>query len=496
MSNGITTDAHSVAPGQIQFYDSIQPPLPSGSYTLQATQQINGLPSETVAPYVATQSMVVDGPRFSINGSIVHTLFPPANQEGNFSTSLPHAVFSDFSLPWSRKIDAAAPEGAAQTPWIGLLTLYPADYVTATQSGQPPVSSPKTVTVQQLVQPESASILGPALTDYAASANQNVTVIDVSVALFQTIAPLLEEVPYLAHARVVNTDGKVMLGMDDDGCFSVVVGNRLPLGNAKNRVALVSYEGHQNHLRGSSIPPQYTTIRLVLLYAWEFTASAFTGSFVSLMEDLCKPGRGGVSLLQMPHTEVTDSNPLAKEALEIGFVPLQNDMRVGEQSTAWYRGPLVPAPTKRDFMYGPYHYSDHAMHYDPEYGLFNHAYSAAWQIGRLLALSDASFATGIFNWRNTYLKAITLQAKNTTAQAYRSVLDEVAGTSISDKSYVSATLNLLASFTKLQWPQRVNRADKMLADSLPGVLTDKQVQSLVQKQEDPLIGLIKKFKTS
>ncbi len=496
MSNGITTDAHSVAPGEIQFYDSIQPPLPSGSYTLRATQQINGLPGETVAPYVAEQAMTVDGPRFGINGSTVHTLYPPANQEGNFSTSLPHAVFNDFSLPWSRKIDATAPEGATQTPWMGLLTLYPADYVPPSQEVGPPVSSPKTVTVQQLVTPEHTYILGPALTDYSSAAGQDVTVIDVDIALFQTIAPLLEEVPYLAHARVVNTDGKVMLGMNDDGCFSVVVGNRLPLADAKNRIALVSYEGHQDHLRGSVIPPQYTTIRLVLLYAWEFTASAFTGSFVSLMEDLCKPGRGGVSLLQMPHAQATDSDPLAKEALEIGFVPLQNDMRIGEQSTSWYRGPLVPAPTKRNFMYGPYHYSDHAMHYDPEYGLFNHAYSAAWQIGRLLALSDASFASGIFNWRNSYLKAITLGAKNAAAQSYRSVVEEVAGTPSGDESYVSATLNLLSSFTRVKWPLRVTREDRMLADSLPGVLTTKQVQALVQKQEDPLIGLIKKFKTS
>lgn len=496
MSNSITTDPHSVAPGMIQFYDSIQPPLPSGKYTLEARQEIDGLPGETVDPYIATQQMVIDGPRFAINGSTVHTLYPPANQEGNYSAALPHAVFTDFSLPWSRKIDATAKEGEGQIPWISLLTLYPSEYTKPSSETPAQVSEPATVTVQQLVTPDDTTILGPALTNYDDVKNQKVSVIDMDVSLFQTITPLLEELPYLAHGRVVNTDGKVMLGMNDDGSFSVVVGNRMPQAASKNRVALVSYEGHQNHLRGNVIDPKYKTIRMALLYTWEFTAAKATGSFRLLMQDICAPGRGGVSLLQMPKAPETDENKLAKEALEIGFVPLQNQMRVGEQSTAWYRGPLVPAPTQRDFMYGPYHYSDHAMHYDPEYGLFNHAYSAAWQIGRLLALSDATFANGMFNWRNTYLKEVTRLAKNAEANKFRASVNEEAELPENEKSFVGATLNMLADFSKIKWPQQVNRNKKMLPDSLPGVLTEKQVETLVKKPEDPLVALSKKIKKS
>ncbi|WDF57258.1 hypothetical protein [Mucilaginibacter sp. KACC 22063] len=490
----IETGPGTIGVGLIRFYDSIQPPLPAGNYTLQATQVVKGVTDKDDPQYQAEQKLLVNGPRFSIDAASIHSLYPPANQTGTYDNSLPNVVFNNFSLPWSREIDPTdgsnqqvdAPAAINQIPWMGLLTIYAADMEGTT----PFVGRPFSTTVTQFQQ-APANVLLPVLGSIT-NPDEALNAVDINLAYFQSIAPTITELPMLAHARQVNTGGKVMLGMNDDGCFSVLIGNRLPGAGMKNLVFMVSYEGHQSHLNGAVIPGGYDTIRLVLLGSWEFTGSASIGSFKTLMADLCDPGRGGVDLLQMPMADATAQNELAKEALEISYIPLQNAMRDGERSTSWYRGPMVAAPTRRDFSYGPYLYSDHAMQYDPEFGLFNHAYSAAWQIGRLLALSDASFASGLFAWRNKYLASITKIAKNEEVKQKA----QVFGLSARNEEFdiVSGMMSLFSDkFSKVDWPQFRTRAELAPAEYLTGKLQEDEIQALLESDEDPLLELKKKI---
>ncbi|OZG72740.1 hypothetical protein BTA51_14550 [Hahella sp. CCB-MM4] len=501
MSTKVTVGSGAIGAGEIKFYDSIQPPLTAGSYTLQATQTIQNLPGQKDDPtYVASQQLRVDGPRFTLDPSQISSVFPPANQLGNFDNDLPHIVFNNFALPWSREINPLS-QDINQIPWMGLLTLYPDDMPSMTNVN-PNVSPPQTITVSELIHPSNAKVLPPDLGDTIYEPDSTkVTVVDVNLAFFQAIAPSLDELPFLAHGRQVNTDGKVMLGMDADGCFSLLVGNRLPMatddGITKNTIYLVSYEGHQDHLHGSTISGDYNQIRLVLLGSWEFSAAPARGSFIQLMEDLCDKGRGGVTLYQMPKQQTNlplTPNVTVDEALDIGYVALQNNMRVGENATSWYRGPLVPAPTKRDFSYGPYIFSDHAMQYDPGTGIFNHAYSAAWQIGRLLALSDATFAQQLFQWRMDYITEINNDAKNEEIQLKASAMmaPEANGAAV---NMVSATQSLMATkLSKVKWPKVTPRTQTTLGDHLPGIMNSDEVSAIHQSGEDPLIELSRKLK--
>jgi hypothetical protein len=494
MKTDINTNEETIAPGKIRFFDSIQPPLEAGTYTLAAEQKILDIPGETVKPYTTNQQILIDGPRFVLNPAQIHTVYPPANHTGTFDDVLPNIVFNNFSLPWSRAIDphptkAQDPEGN-NIPWMGLLTLYPDDL--AEIAGKVKVESPQTITVAELTQSGDPKILRPALGDLFGADKEQVSVVDMDLVFFQSIAPTLAELPFLAHARTVNTGGKVLLGMNDDGCFSLVVGNRLPMADAKNSIYLVSYEGHQAHLRGSTIGGEYTKIRLVLLGSWQFTADVSKGSFIQLMADLCEKGRGGVSFLQMPGAAAMSAT--AKDAIEMGYVPLQHHMRQGEMATSWYRGPLMPAPTKRDMMYGPYHYSDQAIHYDPEFGLFNHAYSAAWQIGRLLSLSDGSFSNALFYWRNTYLKALVNEAKKVGPEKMLAISCMGEGASI-PVNMMAAVQNLFTEgFKKVAWPQVKVRTEIDPGAHLPGLFTDEEKVMIIENEEDPLLMLAKKLK--
>lgn len=499
MTNKVTTGPDTIGVGQIEFYDSIQPPLTAGSYTLKATQTVNNLPGETSDPgYVTEQALRVDGPRFTLNPSQIDSVYPPANQLGQFENDLPHIVFKNFALPWSRQINPLSTT-IGQTPWMGLLTLYP-DELASAANPNARVAMPQTVTLSQLVNP-GGDILPPVLGTLFEPDDTKVSVVDIDVDFFQAIAPSLDELPYLAHGRQVNTGGKAMQGMDADGCFSLVVGNRLPLAAAdgiiRNTVYLVSYEGHQDHLNGSTIDNNYKKIRLVLLGGWHFNAAAARGSFVQLMEDLCQTGRGGVALYQIPKQASgvsAESNDVVEEALDIGYVALQNNMRVGENATSWYRGPLVPAPTKRDFQYGPYIFSDHAMHYDPDTGIFNHAYSSAWQIGRLLALSDATFAKGLFKWRADYVAQVSSDAKHEYVQATarRMMVPKVGEFQM---NMVGATQSMMADkLAKVKWPKVTTRRQATLGEHLPGVMTQAEIDAIHESDVDPLIELAKKLK--
>jgi hypothetical protein len=430
MSNPIPTAPGTVGAGEILFHDSVQPPLPVGRYTLSAEQKVLDVRGETVPPFTAEQAFRVDGPQFRLDPAAVHMVFPPAEKQGAYFGILPNIVFNDFSLPWARPLQpGTAPE--KPEPWMALLTVYDTEL-------DEKVGKPRTVTPAEVARPAEAGVLPPCISvpPPAPRGADPVSVVDVELAWFRAIAPTRAELPFLAHGRTVNTDGKVMLGMDEDGSFSLVVGNRQVKNGGGSTVLLVSLEGHQDHLAGGpairacdgSTPAQpFTRIRLVLLASWSFTALELPGTFLKLIENLAEE-RGGVHLLRLPAAEAApppavpgDARALgeaaAREALELGYVALRNEMRSGEVTTSWFRGPLAAAPTARDHAYGPYRFSDHAVHYDPATGLFDHAYAGAWQIGRLLALSDGPFARALFDWRRSWHSALRARVESEAVEA-------------------------------------------------------------------------------
>jgi hypothetical protein len=494
MSGPQVTAPATVAPGDIRFYDSIQPPLVAGQYKLTAKQEIKGLKEGPVNPYSADLPFEVNGPRFQIDPATIHMVFPPANQQGSYNDVLPNIVFKNFALPWLRNIDPTGGEDAKSPPWIALLTIYDTEMPVGPNDVPPPGSNPQfatptTVPVGQVVAPTEANVLPPALPGVDPASKDLALVADINLAFFRAIVPKSNELSFLAHARAVNTDGKVVLGLDEDGCFSVVVGNRMAKPGATNTVLLVSVEGHQAHLPGGGpIDPKYTKIRLVVLGSWSFQAAANPGSFLALMAQLCDKGRGGVKLLQMPQQPTSD--PLAQQAIEIGYVPLANDMRIGETSTAWYRGPFAAAPTAEDFAYGPYPYSDKTIHYDPDYGVFNHAYAAAWQIGRLAALSDANFAKSLSDWRRSHFAALSgaAQTRDVEGRIAANLSGQPVGAGLGAHllhfmvTQVNDAKHLLPTVTPRD-------RDPRLAEQLPGVLGRSDLDAILQSGEDPLLML-------
>jgi hypothetical protein len=129
--------------------------------------------------------------------------------------------------------------------------------------------------VADLLQPPSGT-LGPTVTPHTGDAT-TCQAIDISAATFTALTPRLAELPYLAHARQVNTGDKVTSIAMTSGWFSVVIGNRFPqstTGSGRFYIAhLVSLEGFAPYLVDDpSWPVGITTVRLASLYSWVFTS--------------------------------------------------------------------------------------------------------------------------------------------------------------------------------------------------------------------------------
>lgn len=437
------------------FHSSCQPPLGAGDYRLKVGHQLvkgttrvdsgsRPLPPEQVHNFTIT------GPRFSLDPGEIHAAYPPQNSRGTFARRLPMIVLRRRTLPWERPIDGAAlAAAAAPAPWMALL-LFEEQEVT--------LLDPPTSTVGYIVNADRVpNIEGPVL--IPAPTNDELALpvagIEVPLSKFAEVAPTEEELRFLTHVREVNTEDKELLGMDEDGWFSVVVGNRLPEEGKKYVACLVSLEGCRVYLptatstrhltvRGAralrvaegrqaererrraaadrrgrvdrpGLPVAVTTptlvtrvpiattgpvrrIRLIALARWRFECKP-GGDFGEIIQAIVTNNQ----VAMFPEVSPTPSaigvirppNPLA---IDTGHIPLPATTRLGESVTVWYRGPLVPTTVARDPA-GPYHTADQARRVDPDTGMENVGYAAAFEIGRLLALADPVFAIELLRWR-------------------------------------------------------------------------------------------------
>jgi len=152
--------------------------------------------------------------------------------------------------------------------------------------------------------------------------------------------------------------------------------------------------------------------RFPVLAHWSFTVTA-DGTFEQYMQNLDvgllgtlhgdKPAQPAPTTTAGPPPDVRPAPELA----ETGHVGLDHLTRRGDQVRAWFRGPAAPHPTVREQAptSGPQkgrlpfaHTSDQLRVVVPD-GREDVSYAAAYEIGRLLALSQSAVVTALMRWR-------------------------------------------------------------------------------------------------
>ncbi|UQI49635.1 hypothetical protein M1P56_17105 [Streptomyces sp. HU2014] len=391
---------------RVAFHDFRRPEAPAGAYTLTAEHRLtkNGVRIDSPAIPATEQQFEIRAVRFVLDPSSVHARYPAEGATGDFSRTLPHITLNRSILPWERLLKArSVPE---QAPWLALM-VFRAGELPDDPEG---LGRTSTRTVDELRQPP-AGTLGPELSDIGITPgiDSRCQSIDVPAGLFTALVPREEELHYLAHVRDVSprppqrADAEILT----EGQYAVLAANRFPRPSGTYTAHLVSLEGFDGKLEPGRLPVGTNTVRLCVLHSWTFTSDpAGTQNAAALFDNLVAPARAdreNLALRLRPSGNVAarsapEAEQYAARRLHLGYTPLPYRLLSGETTYGWYRGPLLPvmAAATRDFARDtPKTTADHALIYEPEHGLFDISYAAAWTLGRTLALSDPGYSEEI-----------------------------------------------------------------------------------------------------
>jgi hypothetical protein len=150
--------------------------------------------------------------------------------------------------------------------------------------------------------------------------------------------------------------------------------------------------------------------RFPVLAHWSFTTTD-GATFEELMLGLDVGFLGSLPREEEPPPGAPPPPPRTRpepEVTETGHLGLGHLTRRGDRTQAWYRGPLSPHVTERDarveggdddeVVLPVAHASDHLRRVTPD-GREDLSYAAAFEIGRLLALSQPSVVAAQMRWR-------------------------------------------------------------------------------------------------
>lgn len=186
-------------------------------------------------------------------------------------------------------------------------------------------------------------------------------------------------------------------------------------------------------------------LRFPVLAHWSFTTNE-GATFEKLMQGLDVGLLGSVAEAP-PNTPAAGARP---EVVQTGHVGLSHRTRRGDPVRAWYRGPCVPFPTARDSTskdapLALAHSADQLRRVIPD-GREDLALAAAFEIGRLLALSQLSVVSALLRFRGEQFGAG--RVREVLAQLLPFALPQLKGERVDMGRFVALeVLNVLSTNT-------------------------------------------------
>lgn len=446
------------------------PSLQGRTYEVEINQVVETAAGEKPKePLKTLQEFKVLVPRFSLCDGVIHSVYPPPGHEDK-SNTLPAVVFNEATLPWIRAGSRGRdkPENRPKdyfrnrTPWLAVLSftedelmLPPADasggdnifnQVKGLEKG---VQQTATLGIKGVPVAELGSVRGTATPitydKDVDGTDAHADIIMVKRQLFQalfsqydksgkaiaTSTPYAYHHRYLAHERIVNTQGMAVAGTasdeDERGTFGVVVSHRAGPSNIAApttvHVHLVSIEGVEE-MRPWPIAGDIRYVALSTLHSWTYTC--LPPSSRTLYDDFVDLGNS-VGLLRpvlSKETEArlqatTPAGPRMLARLMEGFSMSRYRTQTGEMTASFLRGPLVPCDVKLpDWWHAVSMTGQDLQFLDRELGIMDLSYSAAWQLGRSMAMADAAFTTALVRIRREILHHGSAEAASVFMKAH------------------------------------------------------------------------------
>lgn len=366
----------------ISLAAKIEPGLAMGTYTLSVKQE-STIPQSAIEP--ATFSFRNGAAPYAVAAEDIYSVYPPKEAFGQFERVLPNLVLTNRGLPWERRV-----EKADGIPWLALLLFDETEGVQELS-----LSSREAFT-------QSEKRFCPV--QYDSAMPENCMVLDVPAGLFAGVCPAAEDLALCAHARCVCRDNKVTEDNPPEEWLSVLLSTRYPAAASgekgiKNSCCLVSLEAFGEFLTDSALREEiargerYETVRIPLLYSWSFYCAAEEFDFKTVFKNL------GADAFQLTEQEKGSLTEELRNLLAMGYAPVDHYLRDGSSTVSFYRGPFAAKHEEQEGT-EPKMNGDAWLRYDPEMGMLDITYSAAYCLGRQLAMQNAAYASSLHTWRS------------------------------------------------------------------------------------------------
>ena len=245
--------------GEYRLFDRVLGPLPAGNYKIEIEQ---GFDSEQGS---VSKFFDVTGPRWGLEATEVHAVFPPRNEQNATTDSyVPFITLQRRSLPWERLLllNGETPQDfrsynqmrhnddwndPRKYPWVALLVFTEDELTNGNSLGIYKGDEGLCLVDSKNSIPGVFSHWSQSKRDsFGIDTSMDKMLVDavrVDTSVLRSIAPRFEELKLLSHARQVNPQDKEQCGSDEDGWFSIVMSNRVLKPDHTYHACLVSLEG-------------------------------------------------------------------------------------------------------------------------------------------------------------------------------------------------------------------------------------------------------------
>ncbi|RMD98228.1 MAG: hypothetical protein D6816_16520 [Bacteroidetes bacterium] len=451
----------------ISFEGYHLPGLKSGEIQIGAHLEFNLKDSKKTTFSAPEASIFVNGPRFILSPAEIHAVFPPRDSLGEYDNVLPHIELTPSTLPWQRE----SGNQVETTPWLALILLQEDEWRDESkvkikkvhwEQLRNEIGLAKEITD---VSPDKKNPYPPVK---ALRIDK-----DFLSQILPTTEDLKwlshVRVGHDQHGQEVERAVLVCNRMPRPGARAQVhlvsLENRL-----KNDGTFNFQKGKSEKNKPDKDKSADKKIALLSLYTWEFTCPEMDEYKVSNKaisrlpsDDLRKKvttlfpageardtlyrGKDKFkdeltqkhfsekeidTLLNVCHIQ-TETFKGLMDALDLGWlhvseqrgplfragsVPLAHGLRNGGKTASWYRGPFVPDKhlSQRFEMVIrsklPLRNADQLLMYNQTTKMLDVSYAAAWELGRLMAVSDPHISQSIAEWKTSHARETALAEQN------------------------------------------------------------------------------------
>ena len=459
--SGTPTAAPTLSPGQEQLFSSYVPGLEAGLHTINVEQDIAA--GGQKLKQATSHTFNVIAPRFALPDNAVDSFYPPQGHADR-AEIVPHMVFNDPTLPWERIASSIydADDSTNTVPWLamllftqGELRLSSSDLSTmfaGTSLGTTAKQS-DTLTIQMLASeiPTVKNLASSVVYDPEGDgADAKTDLIFVPSSLFNALFTQYDSQGqatssqkngwvhhhrFLAHLRHIHLDGTATAATtdDEDHTYSVVVGHRMGPLDITQPTTVVAHLVNIEGVEAMSWPATQGYVAMSSLYSWSYTCLPpnslnVADAFAQLGTSLCvlRPGLtpGDVTALQAAGALGTR---LASR-LSDGFSMVRYRVQTGEVTSAFFRGPFTPTAVSFPASEQPTwpatsNTGQKLQILDQQLNLMDLTYSAAWNLGKTLALADQTFATALSRVRTQVFDLAMKEAQEAVVKEYAADLE-------------------------------------------------------------------------